>query len=83
MAFGIADVKPIPVIILAQAFNGLILPLVAVFLWMAMNDRELLGEAGINSRLQNLVLGAVVVVCVILGLRGLWAAISGALEFLS
>ncbi len=83
MAFGIAEVKPIPVIILAQAFNGLILPLVAVFLWMAMNDRELLGEAGINSRLQNLVLGAVVVVCVILGLRGLWAAISGALEFLS
>lgn len=83
MAFGIADVKPIPVIILAQAFNGLILPLVAVFLWMAMNDRELLGEAGINSRLQNLVMGAVVVVCVILGLRGLWAAISGALEFLS
>jgi Mn2+/Fe2+ NRAMP family transporter len=33
MAFGIADVKPIPVIILAQAFNGLILPLIAVFLW--------------------------------------------------
>ncbi len=45
MAFGITDVRPVPVIILAQAFNGLLLPLVAVFLWMTMNDRQLLGEA--------------------------------------
>jgi Mn2+/Fe2+ NRAMP family transporter len=82
MAFGIADVRPIPVIILAQAFNGLILPLVAVFLWVAVTDRNLLG-GGVNSRLQNVVMGVVVLVCVVLGLRGLWAAIRGALEFLS
>jgi Mn2+/Fe2+ NRAMP family transporter len=80
MAFGIADVRPIPVIILAQAFNGLLLPLVAVFLWMAMNDRDLLGK-GVNSRLQNVVMGIVVLVCVVLGLRGLIAAIRGALAF--
>ncbi|MFV2073100.1 MAG: Nramp family divalent metal transporter [Thermoanaerobaculales bacterium] len=79
MAFGIADVRPIPVIILAQAFNGLLLPLIAVFLWIAMNDRDLLGEDGINSRLQNVVMGAVVLVCVALGLRGLAAAVRGAL----
>jgi Mn2+/Fe2+ NRAMP family transporter len=82
MAFGIADVRPIPVIILAQAFNGLILPLVAVFLWIAMNDRDLLGDEGVNSRLQNLVMGAVVLVCVVLGLRGLLAAIRGALAMI-
>jgi len=81
MAFGIADVRPIPVIILAQAFNGLLLPLVAVFLWVAMNDRDLLG-GGTNSRLQNLVMGVVVLVCVVLGLRGMLAAIRGALAFL-
>ncbi len=81
MAFGIADVRPIPVIILAQAFNGLLLPLVAVFLWIAMNDRDLLGD-GVNSRLQNLVMGVVVLVCVGLGLRGLLAAVSGALAML-
>jgi len=74
MAFGIADVRPIPVIILAQAFNGLLLPLIAVFLWMAMNDLDLLGEDGVNSIVQNVVMGAVVVICVGLGLRGLWAA---------
>ena len=81
MAFGIADVRPIPVIILAQAFNGLLLPLVAVFLWIAMNDRDLLGE-GVNSLLQNLVMGLVVLVCIGLGLRGLEAAVSGALAML-
>jgi Mn2+/Fe2+ NRAMP family transporter len=81
MAFGIADVRPIPVIILAQAFNGLLLPLIAVFLWIAMNDGDLLGE-GVNSRLQNLVMGLVVLVCVGLGLRGLIAAVRGALAML-
>ena len=81
MAFGVADVRPIPVIILAQAFNGLLLPLVAVFLWIAMNDRDLLGD-GINSRLQNLAMGVVVLVCIGLGMRGVMAAVSGALRFL-
>ena len=81
MAFGIADVKPVPVIILAQAFNGLLLPLVAVFLWMSMNDRQFLGAGGINSRAQNAVMGAVVLACVALGLRGLWAAVSNAMRF--
>jgi Mn2+/Fe2+ NRAMP family transporter len=81
-AFGVADARPIPVIILAQAFNGVLLPLVAVFLWIAMNDRDLLGDEGVNSRLQNLVMGAVVLVSVILGLRGIMAAVSGAIRFL-
>jgi len=83
MAFGVADVRPIPVIILAQAFNGLLLPLVAVFLWMTMNDRQLLGDEGVNSVAQNVFMGAVVVVCIGLGLRGLIAAVRGALAFIA
>jgi Mn2+/Fe2+ NRAMP family transporter len=80
MAFGMADLKPIPVIILAQAFNGLILPLMAVFLWVAVTDRDLLGD-GVNSRLQNVVMCVVVAVCIVLGLRGLWAAIRSTVVF--
>jgi Mn2+/Fe2+ NRAMP family transporter len=80
--FGVTGVKPIPVIILAQAFNGLVLPLIAVFLWMTMNDRELLGSDGVNTRAQNLIMGAVVLACVGLGLLGLAAAASGALAIL-
>jgi manganese transport protein len=79
MAFGIAGVQPIPVIILAQAFNGLLLPVVAVFLWVAMNDRRLLGDDGVNSRLQNVMMGVVVLICIGLGLRGVIAAVGGAL----
>ncbi len=82
VVFGTTGVRPIPVIILAQAFNGLVLPLIAVFLWLTMNDRDLLGERGVNTRIQNLVMGAVVLACVALGLRGLASAAAGALEFM-
>ncbi len=74
VVFGSTGVKPIPVIILAQAFNGLVLPLIAVFLWLTMNDRKLLGKEGVNTLTQNVVMGAVVLVCVTLGFRGLSAA---------
>ena len=70
------------VIILAQAFNGLLLPFAAVFLWLTMNDRELLGDRGANSRAQNVVLGAVVAVCLALGTRGVMAAVGSALAYL-
>jgi Mn2+/Fe2+ NRAMP family transporter len=83
VGFGIAGVQPIPVIILAQAFNGLLLPLAAVFLWLTMNDRRLLGDRGVNTRLQNLLMGAIVAACVVLGLRGLAAAAAGILSMLS
>ena len=82
MAFGVADVRPVPVIILAQAFNGLLLPLVAVFLLATMNDRRLLGSDGVNSGAQNVVMLLVVVVCFVLGFRGLAAAAKAALFFL-
>jgi len=70
LGFGLAGVKPIPVIILAQAFNGLLLPFAAAFLWLTMNDRELLGDRGANTRALNVVMGLVVVTCVGLGFRG-------------
>jgi Mn2+/Fe2+ NRAMP family transporter len=83
VGFGIAGVQPIPVIILAQAFNGLLLPMAALFLWLTMNDRRLLGEHGVNTRLQNLLMGVVVAACVALGLRGLAAAAKATLAILA
>ena len=82
VGFGIAGVQPIPVIILAQAFNGLVLPLAAAFLWLTMNDRRLLGDHGVNTFGQNLLMGVIVVACVALGLRGLAAAARGAFAIL-
>jgi len=82
VVFAMTGVQPIPAIIVAQAFNGLLLPLVAGFLWLTMNDRTLLGD-GVNNRWQNLVTGLVVAVCVLLGLRGLLAAARNALALLT
>ncbi len=81
--FGTTGLKPIPVIILAQAFNGVVLPLIAIFLWLTMNDHDLLGGDGVNTRTQNVLMGAVVIVCVALGLRGLTAAASSALALIT
>jgi len=81
VAFGVAEVRPIPAIILAQAFNGVLLPLIAVFLWLTMNDRELLGD-GANTRLQNAVMSIVVAVCLGLGFRALLAAARSVISWL-
>jgi Mn2+/Fe2+ NRAMP family transporter len=68
VGFGLAGVKPIPAILLAQALNGMLLPLVAVFLLLTVNDRRVMGVRGLNGGLANILLGATVAVTVILGL---------------
>jgi Mn2+/Fe2+ NRAMP family transporter len=75
VGFGLSGIQPIPAIIAAQAFNGVLLPLVALYLFLAVNDRALMGEAR-NGRLANLLLGAVVLVAWILGARNVWLALS-------
>jgi Mn2+/Fe2+ NRAMP family transporter len=68
--FGVTGVRPVPAILAAQALNGLLLPVVALFLWLVMNDTEQLGERT-NGPLQNVLLGTVVLLTVLLGMRGL------------
>ena len=77
--FGLLDVQPVPAIIAAQAFNGVLLPWVALFLLWVMNDRQLLGEST-NGTLQNLVLASVVGIAVLLGARGVLSALSRLLD---
>lgn len=59
--------SPEKVIFLAQVANGMILPLIAIFLLIVMNDKKLLGDYR-NRWQQNLLGGSVVVLVVILGL---------------
>jgi Mn2+/Fe2+ NRAMP family transporter len=79
LGFGLSGVRPIPAIIVAQALNGVLLPLVAVFLLLAVNDRSLMGDAAANGRLANLIMGAVVAVSLLLGAGGLLRAGAAAL----
>ena len=71
VGFGVAGLQPIPVIILAQALNGILLPLVAVFLVLAVNDRSLMGDEGLSTPLHTVFMGAVVAVTLVLGLSNL------------
>ncbi|MFQ5448541.1 MAG: NRAMP family divalent metal transporter, partial [Saprospiraceae bacterium] len=72
LAFGLSGVKPIPAIIAAQAINGLLLPVVAVFLLIAVNDRRILPRKYLNSTAWNVAMGLVVLAVAALGLYNLW-----------
>jgi Mn2+/Fe2+ NRAMP family transporter len=58
--------KPLPAILFAQATNGLLLPIIALFLLMVMNNKEALGEYR-NSTLSNIAGGCVVATVIGLG----------------
>jgi len=68
MVFGLAGIRPVPVIILAQALNGLILPLVAVVLLLLVNHPGIMQGSYLNSLGQNIMMGLVVFVTILLGL---------------
>lgn len=78
--FGLADVEPIPAIILAQALNGLILPFISIFLLFVVNDPNLMGEK-VNGWMSNLMLGVVVWVTLVLGMINVTKALNYAWEF--
>lgn len=73
LAFGLSGVRPVPMILAAQALNGVLLPVVAVFLLVVVNDRELVGAAA-NGLLSNLLLVAVTGVAALLGATNLATA---------
>jgi Mn2+/Fe2+ NRAMP family transporter len=75
LVFGLSAVQPIPAIILAQAFNGLVLPLVAVFLFLAVNDSRLMKDRT-NGNWSNAVMGMVVLISLLLGVSALGRAVT-------
>lgn len=74
LLFGLLEIRPIPVIIVAQAINGVLLPIVAIFLLLAVNDKRLLPEAFINRVWSNVFMLLIVGVATVLGLTNVWKA---------
>lgn len=64
--FGMLQIKPVPAIILAQAFNGFILPFISIFMLMIINNPILMKQK-INSHLSNILMGIVVWVTLLIG----------------
>ena len=64
--FAVIGSSPLAAILLAQATNGFLLPICAIFLLVVMNRRDRLGEFA-NSSAANLAGGVVVLVTLVLG----------------
>ncbi|MEO1052142.1 MAG: divalent metal cation transporter [Bacteroidota bacterium] len=71
---GLAQVDIFPVIIMAQAVNGLLLPVVAIFLILTINDRNLIPIEFRNSIFLNIFLLLILFVSLVLGLNNLYKA---------
>jgi NRAMP (natural resistance-associated macrophage protein)-like metal ion transporter len=67
-AVALIGYKPISIILVAQVANGILLPVVAIFLLVAMNRRSLLGDR-VNGPIANLLGGVVILITLGLGLR--------------
>ena len=58
--------SPLDVLLAAQALNGILLPIVAIYLFVIMNNKQLLGDQR-NSTLLNVIGAIVILVAVFLG----------------
>ncbi len=67
MLAGLIGFKPIPVIIAAQALNGLILPVVAISMYYLINNKQLIPPHLRNSELWNAVTLLIVGISIFLG----------------
>lgn len=68
LSVALLGIRPIELILVAQVANGLLLPIVAVFLLITMNRKSVLG-AHVNGPVRNALGGLVVLVAAFLGLR--------------
>jgi manganese transport protein len=70
VVFATFGLKPVNIILMAQFANGLLLPVLAVFLLKVMNNREILGSAT-NSRITNIAGVLIILVTFLLGIRSI------------
>ncbi|WP_235299633.1 Nramp family divalent metal transporter [Portibacter marinus] len=75
LVIGLSGVKVIPVIIAAQALNGLLLPVVACYLILIVNRADLMGRFK-NGLLLNILSLMIIGVCIFLGLNNIFNALS-------
>lgn len=72
--FGLLNFQPVPVIILAQALNGIILPVIAILLFLMINNAGVIKKEHQNKTIYNIVMAVVVFLTVLIGLTNLFRA---------
>lgn len=73
--FSSLNFKPIQIITFAQVANGLLLPIVALFLLWIVNKTSVLGKHK-NTSLQNIFSIIIILITIILGAKGILSALS-------
>jgi NRAMP (natural resistance-associated macrophage protein)-like metal ion transporter len=73
LVFSSLGFRPTTVILFAQVANGLLLPIIAIFLLWIMNDAKIMGKY-VNSTLVNVLGGLVILITILLGLKGILSA---------
>jgi Mn2+/Fe2+ NRAMP family transporter len=79
LGFAASGTPPVPAIVAAQALNGVILPIIAIFLFVVVNDASRMG-ARVNSLAANAALYLCVAVSILLGTSGVLRAGARAMD---
>ena len=69
------DFRPLEIIFFAQVANGILLPVIAVFLWWAVNQPDLMKGNG-NTRFQNVITSLVLIMVTGLGIWSIFRILS-------
>ena len=69
-------IRPVQIITFAQVTNGLLLPVIAIFLLWAANRASLMGEYR-NSKMQNLLGITVIILALLLGAKSIYQVFTG------
>ncbi len=80
VTFGFLQIKPVPAIIMAQAFNGFILPFISVFMIIIVNDPRVMKEK-INSHFSNFMMGFVLFITLLIGFLNVIKALQKIINF--
>ncbi len=75
IVFSSLGFKPTAVILFAQVANGLLLPIIATFMVWVANDKQIMGKHA-NTPLVNILGILVILTTIILGAKGIFAALN-------
>ncbi len=81
LLFGLLQLQPIPVIIVAQALNGIILPVIAIILYLLINNNDLIPPAYKNGFAYNGITTAIIYLTLLIGLTNVFRALARAIGF--
>jgi Mn2+/Fe2+ NRAMP family transporter len=76
--FGISGARPIPVILAVQALNGLILPLITMYLIIIVNDESIVPKKAAHGSRYNIVLMVIMLAVSLIGVSNIDKSTSAA-----